>query len=192
MKFDLLRRLIPAVAAALFGITTVGTALAQDTTSSRLGYVSLERILRDSVPAKAAQAKLDAEFSSRQKELTDTAARLKPLYDYLEKNSAVISDAERARRQKDLSDQEKDFQRRQREFNEDLNQRKNEELAAVVDKANRVIKQIAESGKFDMIFQEAVYINPKVDITDQVIKILNSQPASSAGGAGNSSTAPAK
>ncbi len=156
-----------------------GNALAQDA-APRLGYVSLDRILRDSVPAKAAQAKLDAEFSTRQKELADTAARLKPLYDYLEKNAAVISDSERARRQKELADQDKDFQRRQREFNEDVNQRKNEELATVVEKANRVIKQIAEAEKYDMIFQEAVYINPRVDITDKVLKVLNSQPAAPA------------
>lgn len=159
----------------------------------RLGYVSLDRILRDSVPAKAAQAKLDAEFSARQKELTDTAARLKPLYDFLEKNSAVMSDSERARRQKELADQDKDFQRRQREFNEDVNQRKNEELASVVERANRVIKQVAESEKYDMVFQEAVYINPRVDITDKVLKILNSQPAptSSAAPATPTALAPA-
>lgn len=192
MKCNLLRRFVTSVAVVLLGMTAMGAASAQDNTSSRLGYVSLERILRDSAPAKAAQSKLDAEFSSRQKELTDTAARLKPLYDYLEKNSAVISDAERARRQKELSDQEKDFQRRQREFNEDLNQRKNEELAAVVDKANRVIKEIAQSGKYDMIFQEAVYINPRVDLTDQVIKILNSSSTNSGGGGGTSSYAPTK
>ena len=191
MKCNLLRRFVTSVAVVLLGMTAVGAASAQDNTSNRLGYVSLERILRDSAPAKAAQSKLDAEFSSRQKELTDTAARLKPLYDYLEKNSAVISEAERARRQKELSDQEKDFQRRQREFNEDLNQRKNEELAAVVDKANRVIKEIAQSGKYDMIFQEAVYINPRVDLTDQVIKILNSSSTNSGGG-GTSSYAPTK
>ncbi len=153
-------------------------ALAQDASGPRLGYVSLERILRESNAAKAAQAKLDGEFSQRQKDLADTAARVKPLYDYLEKNSAVMTDSERARRQKELADQDKDFQRRQREFNEDLNQRKNEELAAVVDRANRVIRQIAESEHYDMIFQDAVYFNPRVDITDKVIKALNAQPAS--------------
>jgi outer membrane protein len=162
-----------------FVLSVTQHALAQDA-PPRLGYVSLDRILRDSVPAKAAQAKLDVEFSARQKELSDTAARLKPLYDYLEKNASVMSDSERARRQKELSDQDKDFQRRQREFNEDVNQRKNEELAAVVEKANRVIKQIAEAEKYDMIFQEAVYINPRVDITDKVLKILNSQPTAAA------------
>ncbi|MGA2552425.1 MAG: OmpH family outer membrane protein [Burkholderiaceae bacterium] len=166
---------------ALLGLAA-GSAWAQDSATPHLGYVSLDRILRDSVPAKAAQAKLDAEFSSRQKELADTAARLKPMYDYLEKNAAVISDSERARRQKELADQDKDFQRRQREFNEDVNQRKNEELAAVVEKANRVIKQIAEAEKYDMIFQEAVYVNPRVDITDKVLKVLNSQSSTSSSG----------
>jgi outer membrane protein len=174
-------RLLGAMCFALgLSVAAAAPALAQDANGPRLGYVSLERILRESNAAKAAQSKLDAEFSQRQKDLADTAAQVKPLYDYLEKNSAVMADSERARRQKELADRDKDFQRRQREFNEDLNQRKNEELAAVVDRANRVIRQIAESDHYDMIFQDAVYFNPRVDITDKVIKALNSMPASSA------------
>jgi outer membrane protein len=174
-------RLVGALVFAL-GVSVVAAApaIAQDANGPRLGYVSLERILRESNAAKAAQAKLDGEFSQRQRDLADTAARVKPKYDYLEKNSAVMTDTERERLQKELADLDKDFQRRQREFNEDLNQRKNEELASVVDRANRVIRQIAESDHYDMIFQDAVYFNPRVDITDKVIKALNAAPATSA------------
>jgi len=178
-KFVLLRRLAPALCAAVLAMSAAQVAAAQETVI-KVGYVSLERILRESIPAKVAKDKLETEFSTRQKDLQEMSARLKPLYDYLEKNSAVMSETERATRQKELADQEKEFQRRQREYNEDLNQRKNEELATVVDRANRVVKQIAEAEKYDLIFQEAVYVNPRVDITDKVIKTLNSQTGSGA------------
>jgi outer membrane protein len=163
---------------ALLGTGLAAQAAPPD--AARLGFVSLDKILRDSDPAKAAQGKLETEFAPRRRELADTAARLKTLYESLEKNASVLTDAERARRQKEFSDQDKDFQRRQREFNEDLNQRQNEEFAAVVDKANRVIRQIAENEKYDLIVQEAVYVNPRIDITDKVIALLNGQAAGQA------------
>ncbi len=155
--------------AAVFGALS---AQAQDV-PSKLGFVSLDRILRDSAPAKAAQSKLEGEFSKRQKDLQDTGARLKSAADKFDKDSPVLSDSERTRRQRELADMDKDFQRRQREFNEDINQRKNEELAGVVDRANKVIRQLAESEKFDIVFQDAVFVNPRIDITDKVLKQLN-------------------
>ncbi len=145
-------------------------AVAQE--AAKIGFVSTERILRDAGPAKSAQQKLEQEFSKRDKELQDMGARLKALGERLERDSSVMSDADRLRRQREFSDLEKDFQRRQREFREDLNQRRNEELAQVIDKANRVIKQIAEQEKYDIILQEAVFASPRVDITDKVLRAL--------------------
>ena len=162
---------------ALFAILALGAgsaAHAQD--ASKIGFVSLDRILRDSVPAKAAQSKLEGEFSKRQKDLQDTGSRLKAAADKFDKDSPVLSDSERTRRQRELADMDKDFQRRQREFNEDINQRKNEELAGVVDRANRVIRQIADAEKYDIVFQDAVFVNPRIDITEKVLKQLNAAP----------------
>ena len=139
----------------------------------RIGYVSTERILRDAAPAKAAQQKLEVEFSKRDKELQEMGARLKSLGERLERDAAVINDTERGRRQREFSDLDKEFQRKQREFREDLNQRRNEELAQVVERANRVIKQIAEQEKYDFILQDAVYASPRVDITDKVLRSLS-------------------
>jgi outer membrane protein len=167
-----------AALAALSFLFMLEPAAAQET--SKLGFVSLDRILRDSVPAKAAQSKLEAEFSKRQKDLQDTGARLKASADRFDKDSPVLSESDRTRRQRELADLDKDFQRRQREFNEDINQRKNEELAAVVDRANRVIRQIAESEKYDIVFQDAVYVNPRIDMTEKVLKALNAAPAPAA------------
>ena len=102
------------------------------------------------------------------------AARLKSLSDSLDRNGASLSAADRAQKQRDLAQLDTDFQRKQREFREDLNQRRNEELAAVLDKANKVIKQIAEQQNYDLIVQEAVYVSPRIDITDKVLKALAS------------------
>ena len=150
----------------------------------KIGYVNSERVLREAAPAKAAQAKLEAEFSKREKELGDTAARLKAAADKLDKDAPTLSEAERTRRQRELVEQDRDLQRKRREFQEDLNQRRNEELAGVVERANRVIKQIFDTEKYDVILQEVVFAGPRVDITDKVIKALNSAPAPASSGPG--------
>ena len=139
----------------------------------KIGYVNSERVLREATPAKAAQSKLEAEFGKREKELSDMAARLKAASDKLDKDAPTLSEAERTRRQRDLVEQDRDFQRRRREFQEDLNQRKNEELASVVERANKVIKQIFDQEKYDLILQEVVFAGPRVDITKKVIDALN-------------------
>jgi outer membrane protein len=159
-----------ALFASLIVAAGAGSAQAEEL---KIGYVNSDRVLRDAAPAKAAQTKLEGEFSKREKELNDAAARLKSSGDKLEKEAPTLAEAERSRRQRDLMDQDREFQRKRREFQEDLNQRKNEELAQVVERANKVIKQIFETEKYDLILQEAVFAGPRVDITDKVIKSLN-------------------
>ena len=139
----------------------------------KIGYVNSERVLREANPAKAAQAKLETEFAKREKDLADVASRLKTAADKLDKDGPTLSEAERGRRQRDLVEQDRDFQRKRREFQEDLNQRKNEELSGVVERANKVIKQIFDQEKYDLILQDAVHWSPRVDITKKVIDALN-------------------
>jgi outer membrane protein len=139
----------------------------------KIGVVNTERILRDSAPAKASQQKLENEFAKRQKEIEDLAARLKMQSERYEKEASVMSESERTRRQRELSDLDRDVQRRQREFREDLNQRRSEEYAALIERANRVIKQMAETEKIDLILQDAVHVSSRIDITDKVIRALN-------------------
>jgi len=156
-----------------------GAALSAQAQELKIGYVNADRVLRDAAPAKAAQAKLETEFSKREKDLADMASKLKAASDKLEKDAPTLGEAERSRRQRDLVEQDREFQRKRREFQEDLTQRKNEELASVVERANKVMKQIFDTEKYDLIIQEAVFAGPKIDITDKVIKALNAQgPAS--------------
>ena len=151
----------------------VGAASAVQAQELKIGYVNSERVLREANPAKAAQAKLEAEFGKREKDLADQATRLKAAADKLEKDAPTLSESERNRRQRDLVEQDREFQRKRREFQEDLTQRKNEELSAVVDRANKVIKQIFDQEKYDLILQDAVHWSPRVDITKKVIDALN-------------------
>ncbi|MCX7960444.1 MAG: OmpH family outer membrane protein [Burkholderiales bacterium] len=143
----------------------------------KIGYVSTERILRDSAPAIRAQRKLDAEFSKREQELNRLAEQLKRLQDDLEKNGLTMPEAQRRSKEREFNELNRDFQRKRRELQEDANQRRNEELAAVVEQANRVIRQIAEQEKFDVILQDVVWFSPRIDITDKVIKALEGKPA---------------
>jgi outer membrane protein len=139
----------------------------------RVGVVNLDRIFREANSAKSAQTKLEQEFSKREKELNDTATQLKTLSEKFEREAPTLAESQRNTRQKQLVDQDREFQRKRREFQEDLNTRKNEELQQVIERANKVVKTLAETEKYDLILQESVYVNPKHDITDKVIKALN-------------------
>ncbi len=143
----------------------------------KIGFVNSDRVLREATLAKAAQTRLENEFSKRQKDGEDAATRLKNAADKLDKDAPTLSEAERTRRQRELVDQDRELQRKRREFQEDLNQRRNEELASVVDRANKVVKTIYETEKYDLILQgeQVIFAGPRVDITDKVIKALNAQ-----------------
>jgi outer membrane protein len=154
-------------------VATLGSSASVAAQEIKVGYVNSERILRDSNPAKAATAKLEQEFSKRDRELQDIGAKLKAGADRFEKDAPVMSEADRNRRQRELAEMDRDFQRRQREFREDLNQRRNEELQALLERAQRIVRQIAEQEKYDLIVQDAVFFSSRVDITEKVLRSLN-------------------
>lgn len=164
-----------ALATMAIALAVVSATVGAQAQELKIGYVNSDKVLRDAAPAKAAQARLEAEFSKRDRDLNEQAMRLKAAADKLEKESPTLAESERTRRQRELIEQDRDLQRKRREFQEDLNTRKNEELAQVVERANRVIKQIFEAEKYDLILQEAVFAGPRADITDKVIKALNAQ-----------------
>ena len=146
--------------------------------SGKFGFVHTERILRDSAPAMRAQKKIEAEFQKRDRELAGIADQLKRMQADLDKDAMTMTESQRRTKEREFGDLNREFQRKQREFREDLNQLRNEELAQVVEQANRVIRVIAEQEKFDIIFQEMpAYVSPRIDITDKVIKALEGKPA---------------
>ena len=151
----------------------LGTWASAQAQEFRIGFISTDRIFREANTAKAAQTKLEQEFSRREKELMDLGNTLKTNSEKLEREAPTLSETQRVARQRQLSEQDREFQRKRHEFQEDLNARKNEEFQLVLERANRVVRQVAESEKYDLVLQEAVYINPKHDITEKVIKAIN-------------------
>lgn len=158
----------------LTGLLLVVASVGAHAQESKVGFINQQRILTDSTPGKAAQAKLEQEFSKRQKELTDQQTSLKTFSEKFERDAPTLTDSQRQSRQKEFAESNRDFQRKQREFSEDLNARRNEETLQVLDRANKALKQVAESEKYDIVVTEGVVFNSgKHDITEKVIKILN-------------------
>lgn len=166
MKF-FLNQFVFAIAFGLVGLSAHADEI-------RIGFINTDRIFKEANTAKQAQLKLEQEFSKRDKDLNDAGTSLKSAVEKFEREAPTLSESQRLSRQKQLGEQDRDFQRKRREFQEELNARKNEEFQLVLERANRVIKQVAEAEKYDLVLQEAVYISPKHDITDKVLKVINS------------------
>jgi outer membrane protein len=166
-----IRYLVAAIAAVVtLIVANAATAQAAD---YKIGFVNTERLFRDAAPAKRAQQKLEKEFAARDAEIQKLAKQVRDLQALLEKDGVTMAEAERRNRERDLANLSRDLTRSQREFREDLNLRRNEEFASVQDRANKVIQQIAEAEKFDLIIQDpVVYASQKIDITEKVIKAL--------------------
>ena len=139
---------------------------------SKIGFVNSQKILNDAPQAARAKKKIEKDFEKRDQDLQRIAKQLQGLQETLDKNAVTMAESERRTKEREFADLNRDFQRKQREFREDLSQRQNEEMASIFERVNKIIKQIAEAEKYDIIFQEAVYANPRIDITERVIKAL--------------------
>jgi outer membrane protein len=161
---------LKAGVALLIGAAACGGAIAAEL---KVGFLNTERVLRESAPAVRAQKKLEREFEKREADLNKTGRQIRDMQAALERDSATMSETDRRNKERELSTLQRDFQRNERAFREDVNQRKNEELASLQERANKIIQQIADSEKYDLILQEpVVWASPRIDITDRVIKLL--------------------
>jgi len=166
-----LKKTIARLLVAMIASLPVSYASAVD--QLKVGYVNTQRLFRDAPAAVRAAKKIEQEFSKRDQDLQRLAKQVQGLQESLEKNALTMSETERRTKEKDLGELSRDFQRKQREFREDLNLRQNEENAAIIEKANKAIKQLADNEKYDLIVQDVVWVSPKLDITDKVIKALS-------------------
>ena len=175
LRSSLLKFIIP-VALLLLGVQSayaqVPTGVAARTADLKIGFVNTEKLLRESAPAQRAFKKLEREFATRQAEIEKVAKKFRDASATFEREQLTLSDIDRRNKQRELEGMNRDLQRAQRELREDENLRRNEELAALQERAQKAIQQIAESEKFDLILQEAVYVNPRIDITDRVLRAL--------------------
>ena len=166
-----MKKTIARLLVALMGSLPVTYASAVD--QLKIGYVNTQRLFRDAPAAVKAAKKIEQEFSKRDQDLQRLAKQVQGLQEVLEKGGLTMSESDRRSKEKDLGELSREFQRKQREFREDLNLRQNEENAAIIEKANKAIKQLADSEKYDLIVQDVVWVSPRLDMTDKVIKALS-------------------
>lgn len=152
--------------------TAAPAAAAGSGGQTRVAVVSLERILRDAPVAQTAQKRIETEFAKRDQELKDVAARVQKMQEALQRDAVTLSEADRRNRERDLGEATRDFQRKQQEFREDFERRRKEEFNGIIQKADAAVKKIAETDRIDIVFQPTVYANPRIDITDRVIKMM--------------------
>lgn len=157
--------LVPALLTVFFA----GSALAND---FKIAYINTQRVFQDSPMAKSVKKKLEQEFGKQEQDIQKSMKQARELQAYLEKEGLTLSEADRSKKERELATLSRDIQRAQREFREDLNRRQNEEYANVHDRARKVIREIAEKEKFDLVIETAVYASPRVDITERVLKAL--------------------
>jgi outer membrane protein len=139
---------------------------------TKIGFVNTEKLLREAPLSVAAQKKLEREFAARDQELQKLAKQARDLQLQLDKDGVTMSDSERKAKERDLGNLNRELQRQGREFREDLNLRRNEELGQIQERARKAIQEIARAEKFDLVVEQAVYVDPKNDITDRVMKAL--------------------
>jgi outer membrane protein len=173
MKFHHYSKWIQIGIVAVMATLSSTSAFAQDT-GTRIGAVNVDKVFNESNLAKQSQARLEKDFAKRQTDIRDSAEKIRAAAEKLDRDGAVMNEAERMRRQRELADQDRELQRKQREFTEDLNQRNFEDRAKIAEKANIALKQVAEQKKLDVIVQDPPYANSKIDVTDDIIKVLNS------------------
>jgi len=155
----------------------VGVAQAADFSAGRIAFVNFDRVLKESSPAKASQSKLEKEFSARQKDLATQDGNFKAAVTKFQTDAPVMAEAQRLDQQKKLQEQDRELQRLQRNFQEDLNKRKGEELQKLIASVNKIVKQLAATEKLDFVLQSAIFVNPKNDVTDRVLKLLETAGA---------------
>jgi outer membrane protein len=141
----------------------------------RIGVIDMERIQRESSPSVNAGKKIMKEFEMRDLEIKKISKQIKEIQIYFDKESMPVMDAEHRSKERELANLNVNLQRMQREFREDLILRQNEEMAMVFSRVNKAIKTVAETEKYDLILQEAVYRNPQIDITDKVLQYLSAE-----------------
>jgi outer membrane protein len=161
-------------AAAVLAAAFAGPAAAQDgPLVTKMGFVNTERVMREANAPKQAQRNIESEFKGRDQEIAKSVERLKRLAGELEKKGAALPVAEKQKREREAAELEAEIERKKNAFTEDLNIRREEATKGIIEQANRIIKRIAEQEKFDIVFIEAAYANPRIDITDKVIRALN-------------------
>jgi len=157
---------------------------------TKIAVVNTQRLMEEAPQAKRAMQALQDEFAPRQREIVAQQKELKAREDKLQRDGAVMAENERRTVEKDLRDGQRELARKQNEYVEDLNLRRNEELGKLQRSLRDEIVAFARSGNYDLVVSEYLYVNEAMDITPQVLSAL--QAKDKAGGGVKPAAPPAK
>jgi outer membrane protein len=159
-----------AVLLTAIGLTTTAFC-AED---YKIGVINPERILREAAPAKEAAKRLEEEFKSRDAAVGKSERELRELTTRFERESATLSESDRAARQRDIESRGRELERLRRQLSEDLKTRQFDEMNKLKERLDALLTKIAKEQGYDLILQDGVYVGKSVDMTDLVIKALSS------------------
>lgn len=165
------------ISAVLLALAAGCTAMMADAAEIKIGFVNAVKVIEQAPQREAALKKLEAEFTPRDKKLVEMQQEIRKAEEDLEKNRLVMNDTERRDKESQLGALKRDLRRETQEFREDLNARRNEELAALQKMVQQVIVEIAKQENYDLILEGAVYASSSVDITDRVLEKLSKRAA---------------
>jgi outer membrane protein len=158
----------------------------------KIAVVNVPRLLEEAPQAKVAMQALQDEFAPRQRSIVAEQKDLKSKEEKLQRDGAVMAENERRNAEKDLRDGQREMARKQNEYVEDLNLRRNEELGKLQRSLLQEVQTFARGANYDLVVGDGVlYVNETLDITAQVLAALQARHKSSGGATPKPSTTPA-
>jgi outer membrane protein len=172
--------------AALGCALSAGSASAQNL---KVGVINVAKLLEQAPQSKAVTEKLQKEFEPRQQTIMAARQKLQTQQDTFQKDQAVMGEEERLNLERQIRDGQRDLQRTENEYLEDLNARRNEELGRLQREVLQRVQAYASAQKYDLVVADAIYFSSAVDITAAVVAALN-QPGAAAPAPAPSAPAP--
>jgi outer membrane protein len=160
---------------AFLTLAAVSLPLSAAQAQAKIGVVNVARLLQETPQAQAASQALENEFAARKRDLQNLERDLKARDDKLQKDGATMAEAERRNQEKTLRDGQRELARKQNEFLEDLNVRRNEALGQLQRTVLQEVQTYAKSAGLDVVVADALYASPAVDITNQVLAALQAR-----------------
>ena len=169
---SVIRSVPVGVFAGLLAVAFAANVAHAQTNNLKIGVVNLQKLLQASPQAKSAMQSLQKEFAPRQRDLLAKQNDLKKKQDTYKRDAAVMSDEERTKLQQQIQDEQRDLQHATSDYRDDLNVRQNEEVSKLQKAVLQQVQDYARDKKYDLVVGDALYFSNAIDITQQVLDIL--------------------
>jgi outer membrane protein len=165
--------------AATLAVAAVASGVANAQSNLKIGVINVGRLLEQSPQTESVTKKLQDEFAPRQRDITALRQKLQTQQDTFQRDAPVMGEEERLNLERQIRDAQRELQRTENEYLEDLNLRRNEEVGRLQREVLQQVQEYARAQKFDLVIADAIFVSTAVDITDEVLAVL--KPAAGGG-----------